>query len=226
MTFSKLTMATAAAALALSACASNDTMMADKGASADQAGVDSPVITETPGDPYTTNVMSSDTEAGSTSGDTVMVGNAPMYSDRNVVQNASTADNLTTLVAAVQAAGLVETLEGPGPFTIFAPVNSAFDALPAGTVDTLLQPENKADLQGVLTYHVVPGTLDSGAIVNQIGGNLSTTLTTVQGGNLTISPAGDDIYVIDSKGNAARVIQSDVYQSNGVVHVIDGVLLP
>ena len=156
----------------------------------------------------------------------VTVGNAPMFSNRNVVANASEADNLTTLVAAVKAAELVETLQGPGPFTIFAPVNSAFDNLPAGTVDTLLQPENKADLQGVLTYHVVPGTFDTDAILAQKGTDLSTSFTTVQGGNLTVNPAGDDIYVIDSKGNAARVLQSNVYQSNGVVHVIDTVLLP
>ncbi len=218
MTFSKLTMATAAMALALSACASNDTMMADSNKDAMMADKDAMMADK--------DAMVAVEPAPAAPADTVIVGNAPMYSDRNVVQNASTADNLTTLVAAVQAAGLVETLEGPGPFTIFAPVNSAFDALPAGTVDTLLQPENKADLQSVLTYHVVPGTLDSASIVSQLGGNLSTPLTTVQGGNLTISPAGDDIYVIDSKGNAARVIQSDVYQSNGVVHVIDSVLLP
>ena len=211
MTLWKITSTAAVSALLLAGCA--DTAM-NKGDAMvkKEAMVDTqPIATE------------SSAEAGVT---TVTVGNAPMFSNRDVVTNASSADNLTTLVAAVQAAGLVETLQGPGPFTIFAPVNSAFDALPAGTVDTLLQPENKADLQGVLTYHVVPGTFDTDAILAQKGSNLSTALTTVQGGTLSINPTGNDIYVIDAKGNAARVLQSNVYQSNGVVHVIDTVLLP
>lgn len=214
MTFAKIT-ATAAVALLLAAC-SNNTMMSE-GDSMDKMDktaetMEAPVVAEAPMEEST---------AG-----TVMVGGVPMSSDRNIVENAATSPDLSTLVAAVQAAELVDTLSGPGPFTVFAPVNSAFDALPAGTVDTLLQPENKADLQGVLTYHVVPGTFDAAAILAQKGDNLSTSFATAQGGSLTVSPAGDDIYVIDSKGNAARVIQSDVYQSNGVVHVIDAVLLP
>ena len=158
--------------------------------------------------------------------DTPMVGGAPMFSNKTIVENASQANNLTTLVAAVQAADLVDTLSGDGPFTVFAPTNDAFDRLPAGTVDTLLQPANKGDLQNVLTYHVVPGTYDAATILAQKGDALSTTLPTAQGGALTINAYGDDVYVIDSKGNAARVLQSDVYQSNGVVHVIDTVLLP
>lgn len=209
-TLIKLTSTAAISALLLAGCA-NDTMTKDSNVVQPTATVETQPITATPVDDGAT---------------VVTVGNAPMFSNRNVVANASTADNLTTLVAAVKAAELVETLQGPGPFTIFAPVNSAFDALPAGTVDTLLQPENKADLQGVLTYHVVPGTFDTDAIVAQKGSNLSTSFTTVQGGTLSVQPSGDTIYVIDAKGNAARVLQSNVYQSNGVVHVIDGVLLP
>ena len=210
-TLFKITSIAAVSALLLAGCA-NDTMKSDDAMMKKEAMVETEPM-----------MADASTEAGVT---TVTVGNAPMFSNRNVVANASTADNLTTLVAAVQAAGLVETLQGPGPFTIFAPVNSAFDALPAGTVETLLKPENKADLQGVLTYHVVSGTFDTDAILAQKGGNLSTSFTTVQGGTLSVNPTGDDIYVIDAKGNAARVLQSNVYQSNGVVHVIDTVLLP
>lgn len=210
-TLFKITSTAAVSALLLAGCA-NDTMKSDDAMMKKEAMVETEPM-----------MADASTEAGVT---TVTVGNAPMFSNRNVVANASTADNLTTLVAAVQAAGLVETLQGPGPFTIFAPVNSAFDALPAGTVETLLKPENKADLQGVLTYHVVSGTFDTDAILAQKGGNLSTSFTTVQGGTLSVNPTGDDIYVIDAKGNAARVLQSNVYQSNGVVHVIDTVLLP
>ncbi len=207
----KITSTAAVSALLLAGC-TNDTMKSGDAMMKKETMVETQPM-----------VADASTNAGVTS---VTVGNAPMFSNQNVVANASTADNLTTLVAAVKAADLVETLQGPGPFTIFAPVNSAFDALPAGTVDTLLQPENKADLQGVLTYHVVPGTFDTDAILAQKGSNLSTSFTTVQGGALTVNPTGDDIYVIDAKGNAARVLQSNVYQSNGVVHVIDGVLLP
>lgn len=221
---SRILLATAAAAaLALSGCASNDSMMKssdDKMAMADTSSgnndpSDAPIGDSTP----TGEVQNADENAP-------MVGGAPMYSNRTIVENASQADNLTTLVAAVQAAELVDTLSAPGPYTVFAPVNSAFDKLPAGTVDTLLKPENKGDLQGVLTYHVVPGTYDAAAIMAQKGSNASTTFSTAQGGTLSVNALGDDVYVIDSKGNAARILQSDVYQSNGVVHVIDTVLLP
>ena len=144
----------------------------------------------------------------------------------DIVDTAAGNSDFETLVTAVQAADLVDTLNGPGPFTVFAPTNDAFAALPAGTVDTLLQPANKADLQGVLTYHVVPGVYDAEAIMAQKGSNLSTSFPTASGGTLSVQAVGDTVYVLDAKGNAARVVQADVYQSNGVVHVIDGVLLP
>ena len=138
----------------------------------------------------------------------------------------NSADHIT-LVAAVKAAGLVETLKGPGPFTVFAPTNAAFDALPAGTVDALLKPENKATLTAVLTYHVVPGKLDAAAIAARIkAGGGKAMLTTVQGASLTARAAGDGVTITDAKGNVARVITANVYQSNGVIHVVDKVLMP
>jgi len=133
----------------------------------------------------------------------------------------------TTLVAAVKAAGLVETLQGPGPFTVFAPVNAAFDALPAGTVDTLLKPENKGTLTSVLTYHVIAARLNSKALermIKQGGGRAM--LKTVQGGELTATMSGSDINITDAKGNTARITITNVNQSNGVIHVIDRVLFP
>jgi uncharacterized surface protein with fasciclin (FAS1) repeats len=159
---------------------------------------------------------------------TTMVGGAPMYPSRNIIQNAVNSKDHTTLVAAVKAAGLVQTLEGPGPFTVFAPTNEAFAALPAGTVDTLLKPENKGKLTQVLTYHVVPGRYDKMAIDNAIrmapGGKLS--LKTVEGEMLTLADANGAIWVTDAKGNTARVTIPDVYQSNGVIMVVDKVLMP
>lgn len=157
----------------------------------------------------------------------VMVGGAPMYSNKNIVENAVNSKDHTTLVAAVKAAGLVETLQGPGPFTVFAPVNAAFDALPAGTVDTLLKPENKGTLTSVLTYHVVAGRLNSKALERMIkmGGGRAM-LKTVQGGELTATINGDAINITDAKGNTARITITNVNQSNGVIHVVDRVLLP
>ncbi len=156
-----------------------------------------------------------------------MVGGAEMMADKDIVDNAANSKDHTTLVAAVKAAGLVETLKGAGPFTVFAPTNAAFDALPAGTVDGLLKPEMKADLTKVLTYHVVPGKLDAAAISEQItAGGGSATLTTVQGGTLTAKVAGDGISLTDAKGNVAMVSTANVYQSNGVIHVVDKVLMP
>lgn len=156
-----------------------------------------------------------------------MVGGAPMSPSRTIVENASKAHNLTTLVAAVKAAGLVDTLSGPGPFTVFAPTNAAFAQLPAGTVDTLLKPENKDKLSAVLTYHVVAGKLDARELRTDVAtGGGKATLRTVQGEPLTISEKGHHIYVTDGKGDTAEVTTPDVYQSNGVVHVIDHVLLP
>lgn len=157
----------------------------------------------------------------------VMVGGAPMYAAKDIVDNAVNSKDHTTLVAAVKAAGLVDTLKSTGPFTVFAPTNNAFAALPAGTVDTLLKPENKGTLTTVLTYHVVPGKLDAAALMNMIkDGNGSATLKTAAGGNLIAKSAGGKVMITDEKGGTATVTIADVYQSNGVIHVVDKVLLP
>lgn len=156
-----------------------------------------------------------------------MVGGAPMFADRDIVTNASTSQDHTTLIAAVQAAGLVDTLKGPGPFTVFAPTNAAFEKLPAGTVDGLLKPEMKDDLAKVLTYHVVSGNVDAAALTQQIqAGGGSATLKTVQGEELTAKADGGKVTLTDAKGNVATVTTADVRQSNGVIHVIDTVLMP
>ena len=156
-----------------------------------------------------------------------MVGGAAMFKTKDIVENAVNSKDHTTLVAAVQAAGLVDTLKSAGPFTVFAPVNSAFAALPAGTVETLLKPENKATLQKILTYHVVAGNMDSKAIAKAIKkGNGKAMLTTVAGGILTASMDGSTLVLTDEKGGKATVTIADVRQSNGVIHVIDSVLLP
>jgi uncharacterized surface protein with fasciclin (FAS1) repeats len=158
---------------------------------------------------------------------TKMVGGAAMYPSKNIIQNAVHSKDNTTLVAAVKAAGLVETLEGPGPFTVFAPTNAAFAQLPPGTVDTLLKPENKGQLTTVLTYHVVPGrltTADLREAVKEGGGQA--TFNTVQGEPLRITEKGRSFYIFDSKGSAARITIVDVLQSNGVIHVINKVLMP
>ncbi|GAA4035331.1 fasciclin domain-containing protein [Sphingomonas rosea] len=158
---------------------------------------------------------------------TPTVGGAPMYPNKTIVQNAATAPNLTTLVAAVKAADLVDTLSGTGPFTVFAPTNDAFAKLPAGTVDTLLKPENKAQLQGVLTYHVVPGRVTAAQLMAKIkAGGGKATLKTVAGGTLTARMMGSRIMLTDAKGGMSHVTTANVYQKNGVVHVIDSVLLP
>jgi uncharacterized surface protein with fasciclin (FAS1) repeats len=158
---------------------------------------------------------------------TKMVGGAPMYPSKTIVQNAVNSKDHTTLVAAVKAAGLVDTLNGPGPFTVFAPVNKAFAKLPAGTVETLLKPENKGTLVAVLTYHVVPGEITAAELAAKIkeGGGRAT-LKTVQGGSLTATRSGKRIMITDAKGDKAHVTIADVAQSNGVIHVIDTVLLP
>ncbi|QHB71556.1 fasciclin domain-containing protein [Stenotrophomonas rhizophila] len=156
-----------------------------------------------------------------------MVGGAPMYATKDIIDNAVASKDHTTLVAAVKAAGLVETLKGPGPFTVFAPTNAAFAALPKGTVDGLLKPEKKADLTKVLTYHVVAGNLDSTALLARIKqGGGKAALTTVQGETLTARQVGKGITLTDSKGGTARVTIADVRQSNGVIHVVDKVLMP
>ncbi|GJD77527.1 fasciclin domain-containing protein [Methylobacterium gregans] len=158
-----------------------------------------------------------------------MVGGAPMFASKTIVENAVNSKDHTTLVAAVKAAGLVDTLSGPGPFTVFAPTNAAFGKLPPGTVETLVQPQNKAQLTGILTYHVVPGTYTSKELmklVKQGGGEA--TLKTAQGEPLTVAMArgGKGLTVTDAKGNTARVTIANVMQSNGVIHVINGVLMP
>ena len=158
---------------------------------------------------------------------TVMVGGAAMYPNRTIVQNASTASNLTTLVTAVKAADLVDTLSGPGPFTVFAPTNAAFDKVPASMRNSLMQPANKAQLQSVLKYHVVPGTLTAADLMQRIrAGGGTATLTTVQGQTLRLSMMGNMIMINGMAGSSAHVTQGDVRQSNGIVHVIDGVLTP
>ncbi len=157
----------------------------------------------------------------------VMVGGAPMLASKDIIDNAVNSKDHTTLVAAVKAAGLVETLKGPGPFTVFAPTNTAFAALPAGTVDTLLKPENKAMLTSILTYHVVPGKFDAAAISKMIAdGKGMASIKTVSGGTLTAKSAGGKVMLTDEKGGTATVTIADVYQSNGVIHVVDKVLLP
>lgn len=161
------------------------------------------------------------------SGATKMVGGAPMYPTRDIIDNAVNSRDHTTLVAAVKAAGLVDTLKGSGPFTVFAPTNSAFSMLPAGTVDTLLKPENKGTLTQVLTYHVVPGRVDAAALAQQIqSGGGKAMLKTASGGTLTATMRGKDVVIVDAKGNMSVVTTADVYQSNGVIHVVDKVLLP
>ncbi|MGY8903277.1 MAG: fasciclin domain-containing protein [Burkholderiales bacterium] len=157
----------------------------------------------------------------------VMVGGAPMLATKDIIDNAVNSKDHTTLVAAVKAASLVDTLKSAGPFTVFAPTNAAFAALPAGTVDTLLKPENKATLSGILTYHVVAGKVDAAALTKLItDGKGSATLKTVAGGSLVAKAAGGKVTVTDEKGGAATVTIADVYQSNGVIHVVDKVLLP
>ncbi|UIP08238.1 fasciclin domain-containing protein [Erythrobacter sp. SDW2] len=156
-----------------------------------------------------------------------MVGGAAMYPTKNIVENAVNSKDHTTLVAAVQAAGLVEALTGPGPFTVFAPTNAAFAKLPAGTVETLLKPENKGTLTGILTYHVVPGKVSAAdlvAMIEQGGGKAE--LTTLNGGKLVAHMMDGKVALMDAAGGMATVTQADVYQSNGVIHVTDTVSLP
>ena len=151
---------------------------------------------------------------------TVTVGGAPMYPSKNIVENAVNSKDHTTLVAAVKAAGLVETLSGPGPFTVFAPTNDAFAKLPKGTVEMLLKPENKATLTKILTYHVVPGKLNAADLKD------GQKLKTVEGEMLTVKASGGKVMITDAKGGSANVTIADVNQSNGVIHVVDTVLMP
>lgn len=158
--------------------------------------------------------------------DTVMVGGEDMFPSKNIIENAVNSKAHTTLVAAVKAAGLVETLSGPGPFTVFAPTNDAFENLPEGTVETLLKEENKDQLTGVLTYHVIPSRVDSTTLKNAMAKRGSVRYKTVNGGLLTFKPNGNNVIVEDANGNVANISIVDVFQSNGVIHVIDTVLLP
>lgn len=156
-----------------------------------------------------------------------MVGGKEMFPTKNIVENAVNSPDHTTLVAAVKAAGLVDTLMGPGPFTVFAPVNAAFSKLPAGTVEMLLKPENKDTLVKVLTYHVVAGKMSSGDIKKAIkAGGGTATLTTVQGGKLRAMMEGNMIVLKDEKGGMSKISQANVFQSNGVIHVVDTVVMP
>ena len=171
--------------------------------------------------------MNGDSMANDAMGASVMVGGAAMYPTRNIVENAVNSRDHTTLVAAVQAAGLVETLSGPGPFTVFAPTNAAFDRLPAGTVETLVMPANRATLTRILTYHVVAGRLSAADLLQRIqAGGGTARLTTVQGGVLTASSMGGRIMLTDAAGGVSHVTIGDVYQSNGVIHVTDAVSMP
>ena len=153
-------------------------------------------------------------------GKTVMVGGAAMFPSKNIIQNAVNSKDHTTLVAAVKAAGLVDTLEGKGPFTVFAPTNAAFGKLPAGTVDTLVKPENKKTLTKILTYHVVPGKLEASDLTD------GKKLKTVEGEQLTVKRSGDTVMLVDAKGGSSTVTIANVNQSNGVIHVVDTVLMP
>jgi len=158
---------------------------------------------------------------------TVMVGGAPMYPSKNIIQNAVNSKDHTTLVAAVKAAGLVDTLSGAGPFTVFAPTNEAFAKLPPGTVESLLKPENKDKLKAVLTYHVIPGRMSAKDLIDaakKAGGEAK--LTTVEGDWLTVAVKGNVLHIWDAKGNDSKVTIQNVFQSNGVIQVIDTVLLP
>jgi uncharacterized surface protein with fasciclin (FAS1) repeats len=158
---------------------------------------------------------------------TVEVGGAAMYPSKNIVENAVNSKDHTTLVAAVKAAGLVETLQGPGPFTVFAPTNAAFNMLPAGTVEMLVKPENKAKLTSILTYQVVAGKLDADALNEKIkAGNGSAELKTVSGGKLWVMKKNGKLWLKDENGGMAEITIKNVYQSNGVIHVIDHVVLP
>jgi len=167
------------------------------------------------------------TSASARTQGSVTVGGAPMFATRNIIENAVNSRDHTTLVAAVKAAGLVETLSGPGPFTVFAPTNAAFAQLPAGTVEAALRPENRSMLQSVLTYHVVPGRLTAADLMARIrAGGGTARLTTVQGGTLTARMSGSNIVLMDARGGMATVTQANVMQSNGVIHVTNAVSMP
>jgi uncharacterized surface protein with fasciclin (FAS1) repeats len=212
MNFNRFAILTATAAIGLGACSKP----------ADEPVANSEVVLD---DGMTNDAAMAEANAAAPA--SVMVGGAEMLPTATIVDNASKSADHTTLVAAVKAAGLAETLSGAGPFTVFAPTNAAFAKLPAGTVDGLLKPAAKADLARVLTYHVVPGTMTAENIAAAIkAGNGTATLTTVQGDKLTATASGATVTLTDAKGGKSTVTQADVMQSNGVVHVIDTVLMP
>jgi uncharacterized surface protein with fasciclin (FAS1) repeats len=212
MNFNRFAILTATAAIGLGACSKP----------ADEPVANSEVVLD---DGMTNDAAMAEANAAAPA--SVMVGGAEMLPTATIVDNASKSADHTTLVAAVKAAGLAETLSGAGPFTVFAPTNAAFAKLPAGTVDGLLKPAAKADLAKVLTYHVVPGTMTAENIAAAIkAGNGTATLTTVQGDKLTATASGATVTLTDAKGGKSTVTQADVMQSNGVIHVIDTVLMP
>ena len=174
-----------------------------------------------------TSTMAPANTATAPADDNPMVGGSPMMKTKDIIDNAVNSKDHTTLVAAVKAAGLVDTLKGAGPFTVFAPTNEAFDKLPKGTVDTLLKPENKKTLTGILTYHVVAGKMDAAAIAKGIeDGKGKFAMKTVAGGTLTATMEGKDVIITDEKGGKSKVTIANVMQSNGVIHVVDSVLMP
>ncbi len=180
------------------------------------------------GNAMSNSTMNSNMMTNSTASTTnPMVGGAPMLATKDIIDNAVNSKDHTTLVAAVKAAGLVDTLKGAGPFTVFAPTNAAFDKLPKGTVETLVKPESKATLTKILTYHVVPGKQDAATIMKAIkDGSGKATFKTVQGDTLTAALEGANVVLTDSKGGKSTVTIADVMQSNGVIHVVDTVLMP
>lgn len=216
-----LTLCAAAALTGMTACmesAANSTNNAARPGGAMNSSMNSSMKSNT------ATLENSNANAAS---DNPMVGGAPMMKTKDIIDNAVNSKDHTTLVAAVKAAGLVETLKGAGPFTVFAPTNAAFDRLPKGTVDTLLKPESKATLTKVLTYHVVAGKQDAASIAKAIeAGNGKASFKTVAGGTLTASMEGNSVILTDEKGGKSKVTIADVMQSNGVIHVVDTVLMP
>ena len=173
------------------------------------------------------NTNSSMSNAATSTSDNPMVGGSPMLKTKDIIDNAVNSKDHTTLVAAVKAAGLVETLKGAGPFTVFAPTNAAFDKVPKAALDNLMKPESKKTLTGILTYHVVAGKMDAASIAKAIeDGKGKATFKTVAGGTLTATKEGNDIVLTDEKGGKSKVTIADVMQSNGVIHVVDSVLMP
>lgn len=213
MTSTRLPLLALAGALAITGCSRSN------------SDVDSASSTPPPAQGATASTPS--TPPATTADANPAVGGAPMMASKTIVENASAAPNLSTLVGAVQAAGLVQTLSGPGPFTVFAPTNDAFGRLAPGTVDTLLKPENKATLVKVLTYHVVPGTITSAQLKQQIAaGGGTARLTTVEGEPLTATLVSNVIQLTDVNSNKSYIETADVRQSNGMVHVVNGVVIP